>query len=118
MLMSDRWFLIRPGCAWLVHDILKQIRFLKYGMQPPKLVNITKNTFAKNPCFNRIFGVIPTVGTNEVLNVLPGLFVIVGIFGTFLGVMKGLPSPTNSRGYLQAHPQTKLKHRWPVRCGG
>jgi hypothetical protein len=91
MLMSDRWFLIRPGCAWLVHDILKQIRFLKYGMQPPKLINITKNTFAKNPCFNRIFGVIPTVGTNEVLNVLPGLFVIVGIFGTFLGVMKGLP---------------------------
>lgn len=91
MLMSDRWFLIKPGAAWLVHDILKQIRFLKYGSQPPKLVNITKNTFAKNPCFNRIFGVIPTVGTNEVLNVLPGLFVIVGIFGTFLGVMKGLP---------------------------
>jgi len=91
MLMSDRVFLIRPGTAWVVHDLLKQIRFLKYGSQPPKLINITKNTFAKNPCFNRIFGIIPTVGTNEVLNILPGLFVIVGIFGTFLGVMKGLP---------------------------
>lgn len=91
MLMSDRIFLIKTGCAWLVHDILKQIRFLKYGMQPPKLINITKNTFAKNPCFNRIFGVIPVVSTNEVLNILPGLFVIGGIFGTFLGVAKGLP---------------------------
>jgi len=91
MLTSDRVFLIKAGCAWLVRDLLKQIRFLKYGTQPPKLVSITKNTFARNPCFNRIFGIIPTVGTNEVLNILPGLFVIGGIFGTFLGVMKGLP---------------------------
>lgn len=91
MLLSDRVFLIKAGSAWLVRDVLKQIRFLKYGSQPPKLVNITKNTFAKNPCFNRVFGVIPTVGTNEILNILPGLFIIGGIFGTFLGVMKGLP---------------------------
>lgn len=91
MLMSDRFFLIKAGCAWMVRDLLKQIRFLKYGSQPPKLISITKNTFARNPCFNRVFGIIPTVGTNEVLNILPGLFVIGGIFGTFLGVMKGLP---------------------------
>lgn len=91
MSVSDRVFLIKAGCAWLVRDLLKQIRFLKYGSQPPKLISITKNTFARNPCFNRIFGLIPTVGTNEILNILPGLFVIGGIFGTFLGVMKGLP---------------------------
>lgn len=90
-LMSDRVFLVKMGCAWLVHDILKQIRFLKYGTQPPKLLNITKNTFAKNPAFNRVFGVIPAISLNDLLNVLPGLFVIGGIFGTFLGVMKGLP---------------------------
>lgn len=91
MLLTDRIFLIKAGCAWMVRDILKQIRFLKYGTQPPKLVNVTKNTFAKNPHFNRVFGVIPAVGTNDVLNILPALFVIGGIFGTFLGVMKGLP---------------------------
>lgn len=91
MLLSDRIFLIKSGCAWLVHDILKQIKFLKYGAQPPKLLNITKNTFSKNPCFNKIFGIIPSSSTNEVLNILPGLFVIGGIFGTFLGVAKGLP---------------------------
>lgn len=91
MLMSDRLFLIKMGCAWLVHDILKQIRYLKYGMQPPKLVNITKSSLAKNPAFNRVFGIIPSVSTNDLLNALPGLFVIGGIFGTFLGVMNGLP---------------------------
>lgn len=91
MLLSDRVFLIKMGCAWLVHDILKQIRFLKYGSQPPKLLNITKNTFSKNPAFNRVFGIVPAIALNDLLNILPGLFVIGGIFGTFLGVMKGLP---------------------------
>lgn len=91
MLMSDRVFLVKMGCAWMVHDLLKQVRFLRYGDQAPKLLNITKNTFLKNPVFNRIFGVIPIGGTNELLNILPGLFVIGGIFGTFLGVMDGLP---------------------------
>ena len=91
MLLSDRVFLIKQGCAWMIHDLLKQIRFLKYGSQPPKLLNIARNTFSKNPCFNRVLGLIPAVGVNDLLNVLPGLFVIGGIFGTFLGVMKGLP---------------------------
>jgi hypothetical protein len=91
VLLSDRVFLIKMGCAWLVHDIIKQVRFLRYGSQPPKLLNITKHTFTKNPAFNRVFGLIPAVGTNDLLNILPGLFVIGGIFGTFLGVMKGLP---------------------------
>lgn len=91
MLLSDRIFLVKMGCAWLVNDILKQIRFLKYGTQPPKLLNITKNTLSKNPAFNRVFGIIPSIGLNDLLNILPGLFVIGGIFGTFLGVMKGLP---------------------------
>ena len=91
MLMSDRVFLIKMGCAWLVHDITKQIRFLKYGSQPPKLLNIAKHTFSKNPAFNRLFGVVDSVAVNDFLNILPGLFVIGGIFGTFLGVMKGLP---------------------------
>ncbi len=91
MLMSDRLFLIKMGCAWLVHDIMKQIRFLKYGSQPPKLLNIAKHTFSKNPAFNRVLGVVDSVAVNDFLNILPGLFVIGGIFGTFLGVMQGLP---------------------------
>ena len=91
MTLGDRLFLVKMCCAWIVHDLLKQIRFLRYGAQPPKLQNITRNVFGKNPYFNSVLGLIPTEKTNEVLNILPGLFVIGGIFGTFLGVMKGIP---------------------------
>ena len=73
--------------------MLRQICFLKYGMQPPKLINITKNSpWPRIRPSIALLGVIPSViAVNDLLNVLPGLFVIGGIFGTFLGVMKGLP---------------------------
>lgn len=90
--MSDRVFLIKPGAAWIVSDLLRQVKHLRYSDQQPKLLNITKNTFMNNPHYNRIFGIIPISGTNDILNILPGLFVISGILGTFLGIVKGLPA--------------------------
>jgi hypothetical protein len=90
MAWSDRIFLVRQGCAWLVKDILKQLKFLKWTEETPKLLNITKATFQHNPCFNRVFGVIPISGMNEVLSILPGLFVVTGILGTFIGISGGL----------------------------
>jgi hypothetical protein len=92
MAVSDRIFLIKPGCAWLVKDILKQLKFLKWTEETPKLLNITKATFHHNPCFNRVFGIIPIGALNDVLSILPGLFVIAGILGTFLGIRGGLES--------------------------
>lgn len=91
MAWSDRLFLVKQGCAWLVKDILKQVKFLKWTEDNPKLLNITKATFHHNPCFNRVFGVIPMVSLNEVVSILPGLFVVAGILGTFIGIAKGLP---------------------------
>lgn len=90
MSMSDRFFLVRQGCAWLVKDILKQVKFLKWTNDTPKLLNITKATFMHNPCFNRLFGVLPMAGVNDVVSILPGLFVITGILGTFIGISGGL----------------------------
>jgi hypothetical protein len=92
MSMSDRVFLIKQGCAWLVKDILKQLKFLKWNEGNPKLLNITKTTFQQNPCFNRVFGLISISKLHDVIQILPSLFVIGGIFGTFLGIVKGLPS--------------------------
>lgn len=92
MAKSDRVFLIKQGTAWLVKDLLKQLKFLKWNDQNPKLLNITKTTFQQNPCFNRVFGLIPISSLHEVGQILPSLFVIGGIFGTFLGIVKGLPA--------------------------
>lgn len=90
MSMSDRIFLIRQGCAWLVKDILKQVKFLRWTDENPKLLNITKATLAHNPCFNKVFGIFPMVGLNDLISILPGIFVVAGVLGTFVGIAGGL----------------------------
>lgn len=91
MTNNDRIFLVKQGCAWLVKDILKQVKFLKWHENTPKLLNVTKASFQQNPCFNRIFGIVSLSKVNDLVNILPGLFVIGGIFGTFMGIVVGLP---------------------------
>jgi hypothetical protein len=90
MSLSDRFFLVRQGCAWLVKDVLKQLKFLKWSKETPKLLNITRATFQHNPCFNRVFGVLPMAGINDLISITPGLFVVAGILGTFIGIAGGL----------------------------
>jgi hypothetical protein len=92
MSWSDRVFLVKQGCAWLVKNILKQLKFLKWTTDNPKMINITKSTFQHNPCFNRVFGVLPVSSLNDVVGIFPGLFVVAGILGTFIGISKGLPA--------------------------
>lgn len=91
VLVDDRVYLTKWGASWFVVNTLKQIRFLQYGSADPKIINITKTLLSKNPVFNRLFGIVPVGGLNDFLNMLPSLFVIGGILGTFLGVMTGLP---------------------------
>ncbi|MBX3039614.1 MAG: hypothetical protein KF789_02760 [Bdellovibrionaceae bacterium] len=90
MSMWDRVFLVKQGCAWLVKDLLKQIKFLKWTKETPKLQQITRATLHHNPCFNRIFGVLPMTAMNDFIAILPGLFVVAGILGTFVGIAGGL----------------------------
>lgn len=91
---GDRFFLIKQGVAWFVRDITRQVQHLKFNRveTQPKLLNISKTSMARNPAFNKLFGVIPLGPLNDMLNIMPGMFVIGGIFGTFLGIMQALPS--------------------------
>lgn len=90
MTLTDRIFLVQQGSARMVDDILKQIKYLKWG-ERPKFLEISNNVLRNNPCFNRVFGIIPVSVFNDFLNTVPGLFIVGGIFGTFLGIMKALP---------------------------
>jgi len=90
MTVTDRVFLVQQGSARMVHDILKHIKYLKWG-ERPKFLEISNNVLRNNPCFNRVFGIIPVGVFNDFLNTVPGLFIVGGIFGTFLGIMKALP---------------------------
>ena len=91
MAFGDRVFLIQNGVARLVRSTLKNIKFIKFEAHEPKLFDISKKTLSRNPCFSKVFGVLPAATFNDILNVLPGMFIIGGIFGTFLGIMKALP---------------------------
>jgi hypothetical protein len=90
MTATDRIFLVQSGSALIVSDILKQVKFIKWG-ERPKFLEISNNVLKNNPCFNRVFGLIPVSTFNDFLNTVPGLFIVGGIFGTFLGIMKALP---------------------------
>jgi hypothetical protein len=86
----DRFFLVKQGSAWLIHEVLRQVRHFRTDKEP-KLHEMTKTVFQNNPCYSRIFGVLPVGILTEITNLLPGLFVIAGIFGTFLGIKAALP---------------------------
>lgn len=91
MTLTDRVFLVQQGSARLVTDTLKQIKYLKHSGEHPKFLEISNNVFRNNPCFNKVFGIMPVSIFNDFLNTVPGLFIVGGIFGTFLGIMKALP---------------------------
>jgi hypothetical protein len=90
MTVTDRVFLVQQGSARMVNDILKQVKYLKWG-ERPKFLEISNTVLRNNPCFNKVFGIIPVATFNDFLNTVPGLFIVGGIFGTFLGIMKALP---------------------------
>ena len=88
---TDRVFLVQQGCARLVKDTLKHVQFFRYDIHRPRTMDITSLIFEKNPQFNNVLGYIPIGTTNDILNILPGIFIVGGIFGTFLGIMAALP---------------------------
>jgi len=91
---SDRVFLIQQGSAYLVRDSVKYASTLRKDQEveeKDELVEVSKHALSLNPCFTRLFGIFPIGPLNDFLNLLPGLFIVGGIFGTFLGIMKALP---------------------------
>lgn len=93
--LSDRIFLIQNGCARLVKETLRQIKHLRYQKERPRFIEITKNVFDNNPNFKKIMGFIPVQATHDILGILPAIFIIGGIFGTFIGIMGALPTLNN-----------------------
>lgn len=89
---TDRVFMVQTGCAQLVRDTLRQVQNMKHtGGNSPKFLDTSKAVFEGNPWFKNVVGLFPAAVFNEILGVMPGLFIIGGIFGTFLGIMQNLP---------------------------
>ncbi|MDD0852220.1 hypothetical protein HBN50_03885 [Halobacteriovorax sp. GB3] len=86
----DRIFFIDSGAMALFEDTIKQTRYIEKE-SGPNFRSVSSFAFSSNVYFNFLFGVIPAKTANQFLNLLPGLFIVGGIFGTFLGIVKGIP---------------------------
>ncbi len=84
-------FLVEDGARSLIADTLNQTRY-HHEDNKPDFKSISRYVFMSNPYFNKLWGVIPIGMMNSVLSILPSLFIIGGILGTFLGISKGLPA--------------------------
>jgi hypothetical protein len=88
----DRLFIFEEGGKRLILDTLDQTRYLsKTDKQQPRLVEVSKWAFDRNHIFHKVWGIFPIGIFNDFLGILPGLFVIAGILGTFIGISRGLP---------------------------
>jgi hypothetical protein len=95
MSVGDRVFLIQDGIIRLIDDFLQNIRYLrKESSHQPDFHEISNSVFGANPVFNRVLGVFSLSRSNDVLNIMPSIFIVGGIFGTFLGIMRALPELT------------------------
>jgi hypothetical protein len=93
--LSDRLFLLIEGAKRLNSDVALQLRYSEHTETVPDFEHITGYVTKANPAYNRLFGVFSVKRLNSLLALLPGLFVIGGIFGTFVGIMQGLPELSN-----------------------
>lgn len=93
--VTDRAFLLIEGSRRLIKDITMQIRYYDKHHDEPDFEHVTNYACRTNPAYNRLFGLFGNKSLNSILGLLPGLFVIGGIFGTFVGIMQGLPELTN-----------------------
>ncbi len=95
MTVGDRVFLIQDGIIRLIDDFLQHIRYLrKESGHQPDFHEISNSVLGSNPVFNRVLGIFSLSRTNDLLNILPSIFIVGGIFGTFLGIMRALPELT------------------------
>lgn len=95
---ADRVFMLHAALQRCVEELVVQLGYLKKSIERSgrnDFQDIVRSTFDTNPYFSRVFGILPISTVNELLATLPGLFLVLGIFGTFMGIASGLPELGN-----------------------
>lgn len=90
--LSERVMMTRDGAHRAVEDCLRQARYCEAANHEPDFNRLSRYVFGTNPFYNKILGRVPLNRINDWLAILPGLFIVIGIFGTFVGIVSGLPA--------------------------
>lgn len=78
------------GRKSILFAIRQQLDAFK-GAYPPNFDDLTTRVLEQDRQWKTVLGVVPVEMVSRMLDILPSLFVVGGIFGTFVGVMAGLP---------------------------
>jgi hypothetical protein len=82
------------GEKGLFHSIVAESGALK-SKHPPNYNELTERILEKDENWTKLFGFIPIAPISRLNDVLPGIFVVFGIFGTFIGISMALPEIAN-----------------------
>jgi hypothetical protein len=58
---------------------------------PPHFMELTRRIMNQDNNWNKLFDMIPIEGVSRMIDILPGLFIVFGVFGTFIGISMALP---------------------------
>jgi len=62
---------------------------------PPDFFQLTDRVMNEDENWSKLFNFVPVDGVVRVLDMLPTLFIILGVFGTFIGISMALPEIAN-----------------------
>lgn len=78
----------------LISNILNERSALESNF-PPNCYDLTTRILERDRNWVKLFGVVPIEGLSRFIDILPGIFVILGILGTFIGISLALPEIAN-----------------------
>ena len=62
---------------------------------PPNFTELTHRIMSQDPDWTNIMKHFPIDGVTRMIDILPGLFIVFGVFGTFIGISMALPEIAN-----------------------
>lgn len=74
----------------LSNSILNEIGAFK-SQHPPNFDNLAERVLDQDTYWTKLFGFLPIAPMSRLIDILPGVFVVLGIFGTFIGICMALP---------------------------
>ena len=57
----------------------------------PNFYELTRRVLGRDPAWTRVYKIVPIDSMSRFLDILPGIFIVLGIFGTFIGITLALP---------------------------
>jgi hypothetical protein len=76
-------------------NILKSESGIFKLQAPPNFSELTHRILGQDSNWTTIFKKLPIEGISRIIDIMPGLFVVFGVFGTFVGISLALPEIAN-----------------------